>query len=119
MNRLQRKYWAICLTIGVIVQALCMPYLDRAESGTSDLSVSYLTDYSIAEQYDGFMLQSNTELSIQKAQEKIIYSSLDFGIQSFIFQHVANQLAILFLLNKHVDLLFGIKELKFPTHYFW
>ncbi|UJP64241.1 hypothetical protein [Mongoliitalea daihaiensis] len=119
MNRLQRKYWVICLTIGVIVQALCMPYVDRAELVSSDLSVSYLTDYSIAEQYDGFMLQSNTDLSIPNAQEKVINSSVAYGIQSFIFKHVANQLDIWFLLNKHVDLLFGIKELKFPTHYFW
>lgn len=119
MNRQKRKYWAIWLTLSVIFQSLWMPYIDGGKATFVDYSNALVTEYSIAEQYDGLMLQASTELSVVTTQDKKIGSPSIADFICFISVHLTDQLNTLFSLNKHIDVFFDIRKLKFPTHYFW
>lgn len=109
----------VLLSLGIFLQGMLMSCIAVKDNSYVESAFSQLTDNSIIDQYDGIMLVSNADLSIPLVQEQFSLNGLSFGLQAFFSFHFANKIKTLFLLYDHVDLIFGIKELKFPSHYFW
>lgn len=110
---------AVILSLGIFFQGLVLSCIAVQDNSYAESTISQLTDTSIHEQYDGVMLASNADLSVPLAQEQFSTNGLFSGVQSLFSFHFANKIKTLFLLYDYIDLLFGIKELKFPSHYFW
>lgn len=119
MSRQQRKYVAIWMTLGIIFQSILIPYFNRVEGLPIDSSISSVYDHSIREQSPMLIIQSSTDLAVPVFDVQFSIKELILSQQELIYDHYANQVKTLLLCNENIDLIFTIKELKFPTHYFW
>lgn len=119
MIKQNRKYMAVLLSLGIFLQGLVLSCIPIKDNSYAESAISQLTNNGIIDQYDGIMLMSNADLSVPVVQEQFSLNGLSFGLQASFSFHFANKIKTLFLLYDYIDLLFGIKELKFPSHYFW
>lgn len=119
MIKQNRKYMAVLLSLGILLQGMLMSCISVQDNSYAESAISQLTDHNIIDHYDGVMFVSNADLSVPLVQEQFSAFGLLLGLQASFTFHFANKIKTLFLLYDYVDLLFGIKELKFPSHYFW
>ncbi|MCH7396824.1 hypothetical protein MM236_02450 [Belliella sp. DSM 107340] len=120
MNNLLKQTIGISLTIIMIFHGMVLPYFSVSEEHVLEDSSAYFSSSSLAEYASDLPLVSDTDHLVlvtckaQFAGDSYI-GSFD-AINSF---HFENFVKTLFKLSQKTDVVFGIKELKFPTHYFW
>lgn len=119
MKRKHRLYLAIWLTLGLVFQSVLMPYARTSEASIEDSSLSYWSNNSILDQSHVVLIHASTDLTGPFSFEQFSIKGFILSHKELLYGHIANQVKTLFLCYRHIDLLFSIKELKFPSHYFW
>jgi len=119
MKKQKRKYASRIVALSILIQCLLLAWISEPKQSLEESTVSRVTDTSIIDQYDMAMLVSQADLSVPTAQEKYSGFGFHFALQSLSTLQFGIKIKILMSLLDYVDLLFDIKELKFPSHFFW
>lgn len=122
MNNALKPYLGFTLATILLVQALVLPFL--VQNATSEATT--LTD-GLSYQNASF-LDHDKKLPIIYESDRLILSFSksfteggDFISVSYVdyFLYLHHRLLTVYQLYQQVNLVFGIRELKFPTHFFW
>lgn len=122
MAKIIKCYFGVFLAVfmafqGIAVQStLSTKYADKI-ADTDNLTVS---GSSIEKFADGLSIISEGERLIFSGPKNHIPGeySFPFSISDYLI-HFENEIKKQISLHHRVDLFFGIRELKFPTHFFW
>lgn len=120
MNTYFKQLIGITLMISLMIQGMVMPYFTIAENIQSEESAELYSNSYVGEYAGDLLLVSGSDHLVIVASKGSLTGGDLFGniYKSYIF-HYENQIESIFKISQKVDLIFDIKELKFPTHYFW
>lgn len=120
MNTHFKQFIGITLLISLMIQGMVMPYFSIVEQVHSEESAelysnSYLGEYS----GDVLFVSSSDHLVIVTSKGALSGGEFLGNFYLSSINHYEKQINSIFKISQKVDLIFDIKALKFPTHYFW
>ncbi|WP_373496012.1 hypothetical protein [Aquiflexum sp.] len=109
----------ITLIITLIFHGLVLSYFSIAEDN-HDASEAYFSDSFIGELPDDLpMLSLSDQLVVVGSKAPFLGGSLHNNIIAVYAFHFEKYVNSIIKISQKIDLIFDIKALKYPTHYFW
>ncbi|MEX2566338.1 MAG: hypothetical protein WD431_10375 [Cyclobacteriaceae bacterium] len=122
MQKMLNAYFGIALALIVAFQAIALPHYSKRNpiQNVTDGADQKVSDTIISAHTSQFPIISEGErLTLPSSKNNYSFGDiLDFP-PTWHLIHFSNEIRKQVLLHQVVELFFGIRELKFPSHFFW
>lgn len=122
MTNTSKRFLGLAMATILVVQGLLFPFLsshaDFGESTRSDelsLQATFLTDAGDT----ALVIFQSERLPVSVPKSLSEGSSFIANVFTNYFFYISTRLAMVYQRCHQVLLVFGIREIKFPTHFFW
>lgn len=120
MNKHFKQFIAVTLTLTLIFHGLVLSYFAVVEDAVEQDEIAYFSSSFIGDvSGDTPMLSGSDQLVIVSSKSSLSGDSFLGYISAVYSFHYKNGINTTLKISQNIDLIFDIKKLKFPTHYFW
>lgn len=108
------------LAITMVIYGVAMPYFSIAKAKVLDDTSVYFSNVSLGE-YNGnlSLILDSDPPSLVNGKIHLVAQNFIGCFDTFLTIHLHAIIKTLFKITQETVVVFDIKELKFPTHYFW
>jgi len=119
MTKALKPYLGITLATLLLVQAMVLPFLVQHEAAIIKDDLSYQIGSFLDHDEKSPIIFESDRITVSVS--KSFTEGGDFILVSFAnyFLYLHHYLRTAYQLCQEVNLVFGIREIKFPTHFFW
>ncbi|MFD2036009.1 hypothetical protein ACFSKL_14485 [Belliella marina] len=120
MTDFLKQFLGITLSISLMFHGLVLPYFQVSDNSDSGDSSTYISNSQIVEFAGDLPLISGIDQLVVVTSKASFLGDWLYGRINAIYTfHFENYVNSIFKTSQHIELVFGIKEIKFPTHFFW
>ncbi|MFC3975062.1 hypothetical protein ACFOUP_01610 [Belliella kenyensis] len=115
-----KQFLGICLAIAFTLHGLVIPYLNVSKSNSTLDTKSYYIYSALGEYYGDHSILVETPVIAVNFEKQQLKVDSEFH-RNFNFINIQHWLIANEQIKKAAEIIvdFGIRELKFPTHFFW
>ncbi|WP_152527380.1 hypothetical protein [Indibacter alkaliphilus] len=119
MTLLLRQLFGVSMALYFIVLGLAFPITNQSIEVAGTETKQKISSISFWENFDGYSTVAGTDLTSVPSKKE--YSSESHSIDAYTSYAycLATFIKCRLDIASHVFVVFGIRELKFPSHYFW